>query len=174
MQLQLEQVRLKPCRWEETRSIPAERLESPEVSELSEVVWSGEISYAAPGFRLSGRIAYEQTVSCMRCLKPVVEAVENEVELIIFLEKADTSPGEHELGASDLGVMFLDSEVLELDDVLFEQLELNVPMSTVCRQDCLGLCPVCGADRNLQECECDRSDTDPRWAQLKQIKDDLQ
>jgi hypothetical protein len=69
-----------------------------------------------------------------------------------------------------VGVLHLDEEVLDTEPLLVEQLHLAVPMKPVCRPDCKGLCPHCGADRNRGECDCRETDVDPRWAALAKLR----
>ena len=59
---------------------------------------------------------------------------------------------------------------IDLDPILREQLLLALPGYPVCKDDCKGLCPVCGANLNDRECGCDRHVPDPRWAGLKNVK----
>lgn len=173
MQVQLEQVRQKPFRWDDLQHIPVERLERSEVVGLGEVAWRGEICHAAPGFHLKASVAYEQTLQCIRCLQPMTRQAASELELMIFIEQAEASPGEYQLEASDLGVLYLETGILDLEPLLMEQLQLNVPMRETCREDCKGLCPVCGGDRNIDDCECNRDGVDPRWGSLSDLKDQL-
>ena len=174
MQVQLEQVRQKPFRWDEVHDIPRERLERSELLDLGAVAWRGEIRYAAPGFHLVAAIEYQQTLECVRCLQPMAREARAELELMVFIEEAEVSPGEHELEESDLGVLYLDTDILDMEPLLLEQLQLNVPMRALCTEDCLGLCPVCGSDRNRVACDCARQSTDPRWADLTDLKDRLE
>lgn len=173
MRVQLEQIRLEPYRWSEVLHVPAERLDNPEILNLGEVAWQGEIRYTIPGFRLSGSIEYEQTVRCMRCLEPVARRVKSDLDLTIFLEAAEVTPGEHELEANDLGVVYTESEVFDVEPMILEQMELDTPMRTLCRDDCRGLCPVCGHNRNLEPCGCDVEPTDPRWGELARLKNEM-
>ncbi len=170
MQVQLEQVRQKPFRWDEVRQISVERLARSEVVELGDVAWQGEIRYAAPGFHLVASVEYQQTLDCVRCLRPMKHSAVADLELMVFIEEADASPGEHELEESDLGVLYLDSDILDMEPLLLEQLQLNIPMHPLCRQECKGLCPVCGADRNRTSCDCEHEPADPRWAGLTDLK----
>jgi uncharacterized protein len=170
MQVQLEQVRQKPFRWDEVQHIAVERLERSEVVELGDVAWWGDIRYAAPGFHLVAAIEYEQTLECARCLQPMARSARAELELMVFIGEGDASPGDHELEESDLGVLYLDSDILDLEPLLLEQLQLNVPMHALCKEDCAGLCPVCGADRNREMCDCEPEPADPRWAGLTDLK----
>jgi uncharacterized protein len=122
---------------------------------------------------LKARLSYEQTLSCNRCLKPIVEHVAPEVELMIQVERPHATGGEHELKEDEMGVLTLEGEVLETDPILIEQLQLNVPMKPLCRPDCQGLCPICGADLNAGPCSCTEETVDPRWAGLAALKSRL-
>jgi uncharacterized metal-binding protein YceD (DUF177 family) len=78
---------------------------------------------------------------------------------------------EHELLEDDLSVLVLGEEVLDTRTILLEQLQLNIPMKPLCRPDCRGLCPNCGADRNRPgACSCAAPAGDPRWAALASIQ----
>src|SRR5215210_5657637 len=149
MQIWLEQVQDEPFNWDETQKIAKETLERPELLDLGPVRWRGQVVYADPGYFLRARLSYEQTLSCNRCLKPM---------------------GEHALHEQDLGLMYVGDELLETDPILIEQLQLNIPMKPLCREDCQGLCPVCGADKNTGACSCAESSPDPRWAALAALK----
>jgi len=170
MQIWLDQVREEPFNWEETKSVAPETLEHPELTALGPVVWKGQVVFADPGYYLRARLSYEQTLSCDRCLKPIVEPAESDVELLILVERDPGAAGEHELQERDLGVVYLNGETLETDPILLEQLQLNIPMKPLCRPDCQGLCPVCGEDRNETACSCEERTADPRWAALAALK----
>jgi uncharacterized protein len=68
-------------------------------------------------------------------------------------------------------VVFLEGEVFDTRPLLVEQLQLNVPMKPVCREDCRGLCPQCGADLSQGDCSCGGQPPDPRWAALAALRD---
>jgi len=68
----------------------------------------------------------------------------------------------------------ISEEILETDPILIEQLQLNVPMKPLCRADCRGLCPDCGADLNAGACSCAETRADPRWGSLAALKSRLQ
>ena len=96
-----------------------------------------------------------------------------EIDLTIFREGAYVGPGEHELETSDLGLVYTDSDVFDLEPVIWEQLELDLPMHALCREDCQGLCPICGGNRNVAPCDCDPVPSDPRWSALENLKREL-
>ena len=173
MRIWLDQVREEPFNWDETKNVPVESLEQPEVLSLGPVRWRGQVVFADPGFYLKARLSYDQSLSCNRCLKPIVEHMEPEVELMIVVERPRAVAGEHELKEDELGVLTIPEEVLETDPILLEQLQLNVPMKPLCQPDCKGFCPQCGADLNAGECSCDTPTGDPRFAALADLKSRL-
>lgn len=170
MRIWLDQVREEPFNWDETQSVSLESLDRPELLGLSPVRWRGQVVFADPGYYLRAHLSYEQTLACDRCLKPIVEPVESDVELMILAERHHGPGGEHELREEDIGVYHLEGEILETAPVLIEQLQLNLPMKPLCSPDCQGLCPACGADRNAGACSCGESTVDPRWAGLAALK----
>ena len=61
-------------------------------------------------------------------------------------------------------------ESLDLKEIIREQILLNLPEQVFCTPDCKGLCPKCGANRNLIDCNCNETEIDPRWAALKNLR----
>lgn len=60
---------------------------------------------------------------------------------------------------------------LDLAPMVREVIVLDAPPSPLCRDDCKGLCPECGIDRNLDSCACSGPVSDTPWAALDQLKD---
>ncbi len=92
-----------------------------------------------------------------------------------FLSSCDTPETQHadevELGETEMDVIFLDGDQLDLTDLAAEQVMLSMPMRSLCRSDCAGLCPKCGANRNLDSgCSCE-PETDPRWDALRALQE---
>jgi uncharacterized protein len=63
-----------------------------------------------------------------------------------------------------------DGKAIDVDEIVKEQILLEVPARTLCREDCKGICPECGIDRNTGECDCTPKEIDPRWAALKSFR----
>ena len=169
MRIRLDDVRREPFSWAETVEVPAASLEREELAALSPVAWRGRIAWADPAFHLRARARYEQTLRCDRCLREYSEPAESELELMVPDEE-EPGDGERELSAEDLGVVHAVGGVLDTRPLLVEQLQLNVPMRPLCREDCRGLCPACGVNRNLEACECRDETVDPRWAALAELR----
>ncbi len=121
--------------------------------------------------REDGRIAIDGTLtvdlklSCARCLAPVTFRDERDIRAALLL---DAPPGEEEveLRGPDLEESYLEGDEIDLLELVREQVILAVPDKPLCDEDCLGLCPHCGADRNREPCSCGGADPDPRLAVL--------
>jgi uncharacterized protein len=77
---------------------------------------------------------------------------------------------EVEMKGEDLDIGFYHGDGLLLEDALREQILLALPIKNICRDDCAGLCPRCGQNRNLGPCACPPSPADERWAPLARLK----
>lgn len=172
MIIQLDRIREEePFRWDEQVAVPAESLGREILTRLGDIEWEGEVARAAGGFRLTARLHYPQTLNCTRCLKPVEQRVESDLDLLVRVRPASPTVGEVRLQPSDLGVLTVDEPEIDTRPILIEQLQLNVPMNVLCRSDCAGLCPRCGADRNERP-DCCEPEVDPRWEALKDLLPD--
>jgi DUF177 domain-containing protein len=76
---------------------------------------------------------------------------------------------ERSLEADELAASFYEDDRIDLGQMILEQIVLALPMKPLCKVDCRGLCPECGANRNATSCDCEIDDTDPRWATLKTL-----
>lgn len=113
-----------------------------------------------------GRLAARVPQQCGRCLEPYTATVEPEIDAR-FVPSPRRRGEEVELGADDLETDVYDNGVVDLNTLLETETTLLLPMKPLCRDDCRGLCPVCGGNRNLTACRCEVRVLDPRWAPLK-------
>ena len=116
--------------------------------------------------RVAGAIESKVELVCARCLEPVVEDVQRSFDLFYSPLPKDVKPEEARLKDDDAEIGFFEGEGLFLADVLREQVLLALPMKVICRGDCRGLCPNCGANLNHEECRCEKHSADPRLAPL--------
>jgi uncharacterized protein len=75
--------------------------------------------------------------------------------------------------SAEAEVGYYEGDGILLEDALREQVLLEAPIRAICREDCKGLCPHCGANLNQQQCSCAEPLEDPRWAALKDIRSKL-
>jgi uncharacterized protein len=122
--------------------------------------------------RVAGNIETKVELVCARCLEPVVDEVSRSFDLFYSPLPKDEKPEEARLKEDDAEIGFYEGEGLFLADVLREQVLLALPMKAICRSDCRGLCPNCGANLNHEECRCETHATDPRLAPLARLKQD--
>jgi uncharacterized protein len=120
-----------------------------------------DVSRTTSGFAFRLRFDAALTGPCMRCLTeahPLVQVDSREIE----------QPGE----AEELHTPYLEEGQLELTGWVRDALLLALPTRLLCREDCRGLCPVCGADLNTEDPEEHRHESggDPRWAKLSEIR----
>ena len=97
---------------------------------------------------------------CRRCLQPVVGVLESDV-----FEVFEDEPVEGETSK-------LDIDRIDLEPLARETVLLGLPMAPLCRDDCAGLCPECGADRNAGDCGHTVEVVDPRWSALDDLRFD--
>ena len=172
MRILLEKIGAEPYQWQETIEVAAAELERTELLDLGGISWSGKVWIDSPGYRLEAVLSYEQTVACDRCLTPIVQRVENNIALLVLPNVPQVTEDEIELSTDDLEVLYIEGEEIDAREILIEQLLLNVPMRAICRDDCRGLCPQCGVNRNLEDCTCEAPTTDPRWEALRSLQKD--
>ena len=123
--------------------------------------------------RLVGELAGHFEVSCARCLEPVPQEVSRSFDLIYRPLGVDRRKEEVSISEAETEIGYYEGEGLELEDVLREQVLLAVPIKTVCRIDCKGLCPRCGQNLNQGSCTCQAAQDDPRWYALRDLKSRL-
>jgi uncharacterized protein len=119
---------------------------------------------------IEGRITGEIEIDCTRCLSAAKTALEFPFKVTFVTEENYTQDVEAELRADDLDIAIFDGQKIDLAELVREQVLLNLPTRFFCQEDCRGLCPKCGADKNTVNCNCEEKEIDPRWSALKNLK----
>jgi DUF177 domain-containing protein len=122
--------------------------------------------------RIAGELHTRLELVCARCLEPVFEEVSRDFDLLYRPMQSIVREEEFHLKTDDTEIAFFKGDGLFLADVLAEQVLLALPMKVICRSDCRGLCPHCGANLNTDECRCEAHAKDPRLAPLARLKQD--
>ena len=120
--------------------------------------------------RLKGRFSGTFQVPCARCVEPVRSELAGEFDLIFRPVGADGDSPERSISAEEAEIGYYQEDSLLLEDVLREQVLLSLPVRTLCKDDCKGLCPRCGENRNSQACHCVEGESDPRWEALAGLR----
>lgn len=129
---------------------------------------------------LVARVTSTFATPCSRCLESFLVPVMAEVETrfvppeqfaVVTAETAATDGAVEPEGDDEaLGVAEYRDEKIDLAEVVREQLYLALPMKPLCAEDCKGLCPECGVNRNRETCACQHEWVDPRMAALAEWK----
>lgn len=122
------------------------------------------------GILVNGQLQTTVEVSCGRCLEPFDVAMQIEIEeqfrpTLDLLTGARLPVGDDD----DTATVIDERNHLDLSEVVRQDLLLALPNHPLCRPDCKGLCPSCGANLNEGECACAVEEIDPRWDALKSL-----
>jgi len=123
--------------------------------------------------RLRGQYSGEFKLPCARCVEPVDVPLSGDYDLIFRPVGADADAPERSITAPETEIGYYQKDSLLLEDVLREQVLLSLPVRTLCKPDCKGLCPRCGQNRNSQDCSCDEGPSDPRWEALSGLRSQI-
>ncbi|WP_158630043.1 DUF177 domain-containing protein [Cohnella sp. AR92] len=129
----------------------------PLTAELTAVYADGLID-------VSGTIDCKLQFQCSRCLDPIEKDWHIPFQAtfkVVAKEQLDQDEPEDE------DILRIKDEPLELLPYIEEELMLSMPLAPICKDDCKGLCPDCGQNRNEQECGCHREKIDPRFDALR-------
>lgn len=140
---------------------------------------TGTVTNTGKCLVVQGTIQTEAELVCDRCLEKFRRPLEVPFEAEFFRQGRETAGDrpeaenrrtvrrEEEAFLADAGHLFR-GEDLELTETVRGELSLALPMQNLCRENCAGLCPVCGADLNKTTCACERDTLDPRLAALQE------
>jgi uncharacterized protein len=140
------------------------------------------LSKVSGGVLVEGAMKVKVASSCKRCLTETRKTVPVEFTLNLIPrdqvagedDGAEDDRGKGERGGSfdldDADEEIFDGKTIDLDPIVREQVLLALPMDVVCKDDCKGLCPMCGQNLNEKQCGCESKYVDPRLAVLKDIK----
>lgn len=119
--------------------------------------------------RVQGRVVADLETECHRCLGTARFHIDTPFDLFYRPNTAVDQDEEHAIDEGEAEMGFYEMPGIELEEILVEQVLLNLPMQRICSEDCKGLCPVCGVNRNETPCQCDAHPGDDRWQALKDI-----
>ncbi|MGH9943634.1 MAG: YceD family protein [Pyrinomonadaceae bacterium] len=143
--------------------------ERAEVTSATEV--SGRATRTGEEVRLQGSISTNLDIACDRCLKPASFPLQAPFDVAYVSDAAALEKSEAtELLDEELALSVYEGDSVDLDELAREQILLALPVRTLCREDCKGLCPNCGADLNAGPCACPPKAVDPRWGALAALK----
>jgi len=168
--ISLESVREEPVSFSFELPFSLKALDREPLLELSRVSLAGTIRRIERGFALEARCAFRGQLECSRCLAAYPFSVEEPFALLLY-ERAPGVGDVREIGRDELDVSLYEGTELDVAPIAEERVQMAIPMKPLCREECLGLCPQCGQDRNVRRCECVAAAADPRWGALEAVRD---
>jgi uncharacterized protein len=169
LSLNLNKIRAAQERFEQVYQ-PGQFAADPDFTVAAPVSLAFDIFKDKQQFRLVGSVQTTLELTCGRCLEPYTAPVDQSFDLRYHPHARNTGEGEIELEDDDLTTAFYQNDEIDLGHLMQEQFCLSLPMKPLCRDDCKGLCVVCGANLNGETCACKRDWEDPRLATLKKLK----
>ncbi|MBQ9882395.1 MAG: DUF177 domain-containing protein [Synergistes sp.] len=136
---------------------------------LSDVKASAEAYRSDEKIILTVETETEVSAPCTRCLKTAREKVGGMLRYVLLQQGNEKEPAGEEENRSEEEFVTVDSweEEISLIPMVWETLITSLPYTLLCRPDCRGLCPQCGADLNEGDCGCSGRVKDPRFDVLK-------
>jgi len=137
-------------------------------------IGGSEVSFAEPAtvtlditntgvsLQVAGEITGELQFNCSRCLEPFRYHLDTGFE-----EQYRHVTQIAEDGDDNRSYQIYEDDIIDFTDAVMEHLILGLPMKPVCSQECQGICPQCGTNKNISKCLCKDDDIDPRFAALK-------
>ncbi len=107
----------------------------------------------------------EGNFNCDRCRESITRSIQGLVQTLYTFDR--TKYGE--ANTDDIHLLSGSEQEVDIRQDVRDALILAVPTKILCREDCLGLCPQCGANLNKKKCKCSNEEIDPRWNALREI-----
>jgi uncharacterized protein len=167
--LSLETITDEPLRFDFELPFTVEELDREPLVSIAPAHLAGEVSRVEGGYSLSARLTWHGQLECSRCLAPYDFANDEDFSLLLY-PRAPVAEKEISLERDDFDAYFYDDATVSVAPIAEERIQIAVPMKPLCREDCRGLCPRCGSDLNVSECNCVSDDIDPRWRALELLK----
>jgi len=141
-------------------------------------LWEGPVSVRAEmhlgrsgrGLVIGGTFSGDVSLVCSRCLESFRYQAADRFDLYCEIGLPPGPGEERELGKDDLDVTYLEEGRINTDHLLRENILLSLPVQPLCREDCRGLCPQCGANLNQTACGCQSPRVDPRLQVLRKLR----
>jgi uncharacterized protein len=170
MRIELDRLEEEGGRFSQVYQVDDLLLDGEEVRLVEPAEVRGRVRRHGNEVEVHGKLDAKLGAVCDRCLQPVQIPISAGFTERFVRAVSWAAEEQHELHEDDLNLAVFDGEGIELDNVVREEILLAVPATVLCREGCKGLCPTCGVDRNLSECQCESNEVDSRWQKLKELQ----
>lgn len=132
-----------------------------EVTFITPITLKAEVMKIDHKLFISGSVEGTAEFVCARCLK----RFQKEIKEKVYGQLIDNEDEEEEMDEC----YSIEEELIDTSEIIHDVLVTSFPMKILCDENCKGLCSVCGKDLNVDECNCNIEEIDPRLAKLKDL-----
>ena len=129
------------------------------IKSLEGITMSGKATYKDEIIILKAKLKGNLELVCSRCLDTFIYPIDIDIE-----ERFTNDPD-----LEDDGIMFVDGDTIDITEIIENCIISTLPIKRLCKEDCKGLCSVCGANKNVENCSCLDYDVDVRLAKLREL-----
>ena len=136
---------------------------------IREVDVNCQITKTSSTIFIKGNLSVLLGICCSRCLKDIQLPVGGDFAYTLVPVKPEMKE-DLELQAEELEISYYQGDFIDLTPIICEQIILQIPIKPLCSEECKGLCPHCGINRNAASCNCHLDIVDDRLAVLRNIR----
>jgi uncharacterized protein len=140
---------------------------APEVTQVERVTFLLSIQKSGEEYFCQGTAQATVTMDCSRCAGSFQTDLSESTDFIIRSDAGPADSGTNVVDSEDYVFLHGHDAVADVTEMVRQTLVLAVDLKPLCREDCKGLCPVCGTNLNERTCHCERNNSDGRWDGLK-------
>jgi uncharacterized protein len=147
-------------------------LDSSDIMEVNEAGLSVEVDSKIDELYVTGKATFSGRLECARCLEPFDLEQVYDLAFVVKIFKAGQLSGLESESSDDYFVIDTSVEEFDFAPLVREKILLSIPMKPLCGEDCRGLCPRCGTNLNIEDCDCADEITDDRFSALAKLNED--
>ena len=143
-------------------SLDGAKLRRPEDTDIgfaSPIEYEITIQKVGDNVWLRGPVSAELSLTCARCLEEFTFPVSSNLDIELLPRQKTPAGEEVELKTDEMNVYYFEGDEIDIDPYVFEEVMLDLPLKALCSDACKGICPVCGKNRNVEECGCEKTGT---------------
>lgn len=132
-------------------------LQQQETIEVTEAAFKAFFYWSDKGLCLKGKVDFCVLLNCSRCLENFSIPIKSEFNLKLKEEREHSQARNDALEEVEIETFPVKESRIDMREVLSEQIYLNIPLKPLCKEDCLGLCSICGGNLNSPKCDCQKN-----------------
>lgn len=130
--------------------------------EVTEFTATARLSRTQNGILVEMEASAFAPAECARCLDKFTQIISTKFTDLYAFKESNTTDSE---------LIIPENGIIDFTPLITDFLSISIPLNPICRDDCAGLCPICGVNHNLAECDCEVDPIDPRFSVLKDLLD---